>query len=86
MKKLFFTLLLSAILLGDEAQIVESNISAMSVQIQQDQPASESNHNDNDGINVQKVIGIIATPIFVAGAIVTAVVTAPIWLTKKIFD
>lgn len=40
---------------------------------------------ESESVTAMDVIGYVATPVFVAGAVVTAIVVSPVWLAKKIF-
>ena len=40
---------------------------------------------ESKGVTAMDVAGYVATPVFVAGAVVAAIVISPVWLAKKIF-
>ncbi|MDD3597196.1 hypothetical protein [Sulfuricurvum sp.] len=81
MKKLILTIFLCVSLLGSDLYF-ENNVSqntSLTTEEQQEVETAKSS------ITTTDVVGAIATPLFVAGAIVTAVVVSPIWLAKKLF-
>lgn len=81
--KLVLSLLISAAMLASEVQMNESNVSGTPVITSQEQQTAQS---EESGITVKDVAVAVATPVVVAGAVVAAVVTAPVWLVKKIFE
>lgn len=78
--KILLSILLSIAMFANEVQINESNPEIVTVQEQQ------VAQDDGNGITATDVLAVIAMPVYVAGAIVTAIVVAPIWLVKKIFE
>lgn len=81
--KLVLSLLISAAMFANEVQMNESNVSGTPVITSQEQQTAQS---EESGITVKDVAVAVATPVVVAGAVVAAVVTAPVWLVKKIFE
>lgn len=82
MKKLILTIFLCVSLLSSDLYFennVSQNTSLTTTEEQQEVETAKGS------ITTTDVVGAIATPLFVAGAIVTAVVVSPIWLAKKLF-
>lgn len=80
MKKIILTAVLAASLLANESNVVDTNVTQPTVQ---ETTASQS---ESSGITTKDVAVAIGVPIFVAGAVVAAVVVSPIWLVKKVFE
>lgn len=81
--KILLSILISVVMFANEVQMNESNVSDTGMSTLQEQQTYQSEEN---GITVKDVAVAVATPVVVAGAIVAAVVTAPVWLIKKVFE
>ena len=81
--KILLSILISAAMFANEVQINESNVSDAGITAPQEQQTVQ---NEESGITAKDVAVAVATPVVIAGAVVAAVVTAPVWLVKKIFE
>ncbi|MDD2780880.1 hypothetical protein [Sulfuricurvum sp.] len=81
--KILLSILISAAMFANEVQINESNVSDAGITAPQEQQTVQ---NEESGITAKDVVVAVATPVVVAGAVVAAVVTSPVWLVKKIFE
>lgn len=81
--KILLSILISVGLFANEIQMNESNVSDAGITAPQEQQTVQ---NEESGITVKDVAVAVATPVVIAGAIVAAVVTSPVWLVKKIFE
>lgn len=81
--KILLSILISVVMFANEVQMNESNVSDAGMSTLQEQQTYQS---EESGISAKDVAVAVATPVVVAGAIVAAVVTAPVWLIKKVFE
>lgn len=81
--KILLSILISVVMFANEVQMNESNVSDTGMSTLQEQQTYQS---EESGITAKDVAVAVATPVVVAGAIVAAVVTAPVWLIKKVFE
>lgn len=81
--KILLSILISVVMFANEVQMNESNVSDAGMSTLQEQQTYQS---EESGITAKDVAVAVATPVVVAGAIVAAVVTAPVWLIKKVFE
>lgn len=81
--KILLSILIPVVMFANEVQMNESNVSDAGMSTLQEQQTYQSEEN---GISAKDVAVAVATPVVVAGAIVAAVVTAPVWLIKKVFE
>lgn len=81
--KILLSILISAAMFANEVQMNASNVSDAGMIAPQEQQTVQ---NEEDGITVKDVAVAVATPVVIAGAVVAAIVTAPVWLVKKIFE
>ena len=81
--KILLSILISAAMFANEVQINESNVSGAGITGPQ---AQQTVQNEESGITAKDVVAALGTRVVVAGAVVAAVVTSPVWLVKKIFE
>lgn len=84
MKKIILMAVLVTSLMANETYGTDANNTAS--EIQGSQAVSVDSQSDSSGITTKDVAVAIGTPIFVAGAVVAAVVVSPFWLVKKVLE
>lgn len=84
MKKIISSLLVAVLLFGEARANVDLNQSVVATQKVVDQNSSKEQTTSSKTYTVgERVVQVVVTPIFIAGAIVAFIVVSPILLIKK---